>query len=442
MVRRSPKDYDWDKCEFDETILPASWGRYTSPRRNKIEFIGIHHMTVIGTGNGAANDACYSIWRNRPASAHYGVDGDYVRQFVWDRDAAYSLANSPANHKSINIEHANSTRGPSWKVSEETMETGARLVAHLHVLYKLGRPKSDAEGKTGTMRQHDAFYATACPGPWLGGSQWNRYVGMAQAEYERIQSTPTPTPPPEPGVAEMVMGFANLRMGYSYNKSWTPAVEAESVKQFLKMRCSIYGVVEAHEENNMVDRWFSHFPDQFELAKGSSRADGNGLVFDAKKFRLLAHHTDNLGPSKSQRNATRFNLQHLESGVKFWTPITHFTAGNPLARQGQAKIFYDKVKNLHRAVIMGDFNNYSYAPGTPMQQAKNAGWVDAPLVADKLVDMDKWSSHHGNKPGKNVDHIIIRDKSELVRVLEMRMYQVPPHISDHNWLSARVRIRG
>lgn len=194
MTRRTPAQYDWAKVEFDETILADIDGyprRQMSRDGQKIQFIVIHHMGMVGDGDGDANDACIRTWRERPASAHYGVDGKNIRQFVWDSMAAWGAGDLTANKRSISIEHANSTGKPSWKISDDTLKTGARLVAHLCHVYKLGRPEW---GKT--MRPHRDFTSTACPGPYLNGS--DAYEAEAQRVYDSLQGTPAPTPEPDP----------------------------------------------------------------------------------------------------------------------------------------------------------------------------------------------------------------------------------------------------
>lgn len=193
MTRRTPEQYRWDKIEFDETILTK---HFTKQASKDVKFIVVHHSTVIGKGDGRANDALYRIWQTRKASAHYGVDGRYVRQLVWDKDYAWATGSYTGNKYGISIEHANSTAGPKWLVSEETILTGARLVAHLHLFYRLGRPVS---GKT--LRRHKEFVSTACPGPYLGGTEWGEYVEQCQKFYDTLtgsQPEPDPDPIPEP----------------------------------------------------------------------------------------------------------------------------------------------------------------------------------------------------------------------------------------------------
>lgn len=192
MTTRTPSQYIWDTCSFNDSRLPASPRRVTSPRRQPIKGVTIHHTAMVGTSESALQSV-KNAWKTREASAHYGVVGPYVWQFVSDNDEAWACANSTGNQTTLSIEHVNNTAGPSWKVSDETFKTGARLVAHLHKLYKLGRPTL---GKT--LFQHKDWYNTACAGPYLGGSQLKAYETEARRVYDSIiGATPAPAPTPE-----------------------------------------------------------------------------------------------------------------------------------------------------------------------------------------------------------------------------------------------------
>lgn len=185
-MRREPAEYNWRRLQFDETVLSEIPGypRRSSPRGNQqVQYVVVHHMAMIGKGDGKANDACVVAWRRRQASAHYGVDGVYVRQFVWDRDSAWAVGNLTANRRSISIEHANSTRGPTWMVSLRTWRRGARLAGTLCWVYGLGVPEAGV-----TIRRHrDACGGcTECPGPYLGKVIWLAYVRRARKVYQRL----------------------------------------------------------------------------------------------------------------------------------------------------------------------------------------------------------------------------------------------------------------
>lgn len=194
MTRRTPKEYNWKRLEFDETILTKHFtkGRLGS----KIKFVVVHHMTIIGKGDGKANDVCYRVWQSRKASAHYGVDGGYVRQFVWDSNYAWATGNVVGNRSGVSIEHANLKAAPYWEVSPMTRATAARLAAHLHYVHGLGRPTSTKGGKGGTLRKHSSFKSTACPGPYMD-SVWDQYVKDVQTQYDLIVS-PKPVQPVAP----------------------------------------------------------------------------------------------------------------------------------------------------------------------------------------------------------------------------------------------------
>lgn len=194
MSRRQPNQYNWMKLQFDERLLTKHFNKGRAGQTPK--FVVVHHMTIVGDGKGKANNACYNVWQARQASAHFGVDGDSVMQFVKDSDTAWANGNQMANRQGIAIEHANSKTGPSWEVSEKTWKNGAKLTAHLHHVYKLGRPVSTNNGKSGTIRKHSSFKATACPGPFIDGI-WSQYVKEAQRCYDEIVK-PKPKPHVKP----------------------------------------------------------------------------------------------------------------------------------------------------------------------------------------------------------------------------------------------------
>lgn len=189
MTRRVPEEYVWGALLFDETWLDK---HYTPQSSKNLKAIVVHHMAMRGAGNGKALDAVYRTWQTRPASAHYGVDGVYVRQYVRDKDRAWAVGSRSGNATTISIEHANSTVGPGWRVSDTTIDTGARLVAYLHKVYGLGRPVDRV-----TLKQHKDYIHTECPGPYLGGSAWAKYVTAAQTHYDNIsdfRAVPKPSP--------------------------------------------------------------------------------------------------------------------------------------------------------------------------------------------------------------------------------------------------------
>lgn len=190
MTRRQPAQYDWEKLLFDETIMTKN---FTPKKSRDIDFVVVHHMVIqdkILTAPDAC-DACYKIWQTRAASAHYGVEELFVRQFVWDTNMAWATGTASGNEHGISIEHANQLlnvagSADDYKISERTWKNGAKLAAYLHKAHNLGRPVKDK-----TLRKHSSFKATACPGPYMDRI-WNQYVAEAQRVYDLIVKPATP----------------------------------------------------------------------------------------------------------------------------------------------------------------------------------------------------------------------------------------------------------
>ena len=205
-TRRKPEQYDFRRQLFDELILPISGsGRRSTVRTHKVEYITIHHMTILSTNNGGALLTCFRVWKSRKASAHYGVDKKYVAQFVYDNRAAWGNGNALSNQKTIVVEHANKNGEPKWEIDEVTLETSALLVAGLHITHKLGRPTTIGFGLGGTIRAHQTFTRTACPGPYFR-KHWARYVKMCQEAYDNmVNTTPKPKPKPKPEEKDRVL---------------------------------------------------------------------------------------------------------------------------------------------------------------------------------------------------------------------------------------------
>lgn len=198
MTRRQPPQYNWEKLEFDTgLLLPKNF----TPRDpgSKIRFIAVHHMIIKNReiAGISANQRCYDTWikEGREASANYGVDGDFVDQFVWDRNASWANANRWANHNSLTIEHANATFDEpgthnDYVVDEKTFFNGARLTANAHILFGLTPKYND------TVRKHSNFTSTACPGPYMDRN-WRRYFDLMHDIYNDTKHGRALPPPPQ-----------------------------------------------------------------------------------------------------------------------------------------------------------------------------------------------------------------------------------------------------
>lgn len=187
MTNRTPENYNWEKLEFKNMLLPSNL--YSKGRAGrKIEYFTIHHMIILDnqTRDESPLVACRNVWVNgRQASAHYGVSGDFVGQYVFDDDTAFANANLESNRRTIAVEHANKTLDMpgtenDYLVDEKTFFTGARLIAHGHHHFSL-KPKRNV-----TVRRHGEFTPTACPGPYMNRN-YNRYFDLMHDIYNTIK---------------------------------------------------------------------------------------------------------------------------------------------------------------------------------------------------------------------------------------------------------------
>ncbi|MCI8590293.1 MAG: N-acetylmuramoyl-L-alanine amidase [Clostridiales bacterium] len=136
----------------------------TSPRKNAVKKITIHHMagmlTVEQCGAGFASP-------QRQASANYGVDADgRVGMYVEESDRAWTSSSAENDNQAVTIEAANDEMGGQWHVSDQTIE---KLIALcVDICRRNGIERLNYTGdKTGNLTMHKMFAATACPGPYL-----------------------------------------------------------------------------------------------------------------------------------------------------------------------------------------------------------------------------------------------------------------------------------
>lgn len=260
IIARTPAEYDFPKLDFGVHILDE---HFSALNGRDILFVVVHHMTIKGIGSGSALDACYNVWQTREASAHYGVDGEWIEQFVWDKDFAWATASNYGNLHGISIEHANKTLADSWEIDLKTWMTGAKLAAYIHIVYNLGRPTSSGFGAGGTLRTHQSFYQTSCPGPYFK-SIWTKYVAEVQRVYDLIKSGATvpATPPPPPAAPVAIWGKPEtwiigatgpdvVKLGECINMwnsvnglpMWTPdnIFSSTEVKALSKLQADVWG---------------------------------------------------------------------------------------------------------------------------------------------------------------------------------------------------------
>ena len=154
-----------------------------------INGIVIHHAVCL---NIAAMDSVFQR-ANYGGSAHYGIWGNDIHQYVDENDTAWHCGNYWGNQNTIGIECVNSALGGDYPVADDTLETLIRLVADIAKRYNLGRlyinPSEDCPKLSG---HRDWPFPTACPGDYL----------YARLQYiaDRANDINYPPEPPKPTV--------------------------------------------------------------------------------------------------------------------------------------------------------------------------------------------------------------------------------------------------
>lgn len=130
-----------------------NWGivRWGSREGTVVDTIVVHHMAMTDF------DGVPDVWREREASAHYGIGpAGEIRAYVGEEKRAWHAKDE--NSRSIGIECCNVSGAPDWLVSDETVTSLVKLIQDIQTRYdiKIIEGHCDAPGNE-----------TACPGPSL-----------------------------------------------------------------------------------------------------------------------------------------------------------------------------------------------------------------------------------------------------------------------------------
>lgn len=136
----------------------------TSPRRNKIDRITIHHMA----GN-LSVETCGNVFApsSRKASSNYGIGSDArVGMYVEEKDRSWCSSSSANDNRAVTIEVADNKIGNGWGCSNAAMAKLILLCAD--ICRRNGIPKLVYTGNTnGNLTLHKFFANTDCPGAYL-----------------------------------------------------------------------------------------------------------------------------------------------------------------------------------------------------------------------------------------------------------------------------------
>ena len=131
----------------------------------KIDKIFVHHMA-----GDLSLSTCGSVFKNNPASAHYGIDSQgKIGQYVLEENTAWHCGNWSYNLRSIGIECANDGGASTkWHISDKTVKALIKLL--VDICKRNGIKKLNYTGDLkGNLCMHCWCMATACPGPYLKG---------------------------------------------------------------------------------------------------------------------------------------------------------------------------------------------------------------------------------------------------------------------------------
>lgn len=175
----------------------------TSPRKDKITKITIHHMA----GN-LSVQTCGNVFApsSRQASSNYGIDSKgNVGMYVEEKDRAWTSSNAANDNCAVTIEVANDGGSPNWHVSDTALSKLIDLCVDICV--RNGIEKLNYTGdKNGNLTRHNMFAKTTCPGPYLE----SKFPYIADEVNKRLQGTIDPEPTPtdiKPGDTVIVNGI-------------------------------------------------------------------------------------------------------------------------------------------------------------------------------------------------------------------------------------------
>lgn len=156
----------------------------TSPRRDKIKKITIHHVA----GN-LSVEQIGNIFKpsSRRASSNYGVDGrGRVGMYVEEKDRAWTSGSADNDNQAVTIEVSNSGGGPRWPVNDVALEKTIELCVDICKRNDIEELVYTGDEK-GNLTRHNMFQATICPGPYLQ----SKFPYIAEEVNKRLNPTNT-----------------------------------------------------------------------------------------------------------------------------------------------------------------------------------------------------------------------------------------------------------
>lgn len=203
----------------------ANGSNYTVGRTDTIHGIVIHHAASTSLDSVGQVFSQYG----RGASAHYGVGGSQIHQYVREEDTAWHCGDWPGNCCTIGIEVVNSTGAPTWQVSDESFATLVKLVADIAKRNNLGKIKFGPNDTYPTLSAHRDWSPTYCPGDYLYSKMNELADKVNELNYPSAQKAElTWTQFDEP------VSYITTRNTHLYNFNKVTVGELEQIKNYNK----------------------------------------------------------------------------------------------------------------------------------------------------------------------------------------------------------------
>lgn len=212
----------------------ANESNFTYGRQDTIHGIVIHHAASTSLDSVGQVFSQYG----RGGSAHYGVKGNQIHQYVREEDTAWHCGDWAGNCCTIGIETVNSTGAPDWLIDEETFNTLAKLCADIAKRNGLGKVKFGPNDTYPTLSAHRDWSPTYCPGDYLYGRMEELANKINEINYPtKVDLIWTKLEKPTT--------YITVRNTHLYNFNKASANDLVAIKEYNKdIEIGIYGKVE------------------------------------------------------------------------------------------------------------------------------------------------------------------------------------------------------
>lgn len=172
--------YDKPVADFIAGLNKTGHVTHVKYKKTSVTF---HH-----NGGRLSLQGILDVWKTRPASAHFQSDkAGNIGQYVDVNEYAWATGNTEGNKSSISIEMANETVAPTWRVSDVTWKSAARLAGWLFANVIDGRPRPS---KT-NVHFHKYWKSTDCAGPYMD-TKYNALLAETQKWYDYFRNGSKP----------------------------------------------------------------------------------------------------------------------------------------------------------------------------------------------------------------------------------------------------------